>query len=234
MTAPVPAPRTALHRVRVFDGYRLSEPRTVVLEGPVIGTDPAGAQGMDAHGAVLLPGLIDAHIHLDGAGNLEQLRSAGVTTAMDMATWQPQLVERLRALSGVSDFRSAMIPVVGDIDPEAVPGVPEDLVRAAIVATPAGAEEGVRWRVAEGSDYIKIMLGPSGPGSRSDRASAGAVVAAAHARDRRVVAHALTVDLPHGRRCRGRRPRPRPARPRVGLAGPGPDRRGRDGCACRR
>ncbi|TQF66359.1 amidohydrolase family protein [Rhodococcus spelaei] len=188
--------RTALTNVRVFDGRNLSEPRTVVMDGAVIGTDATDAEVVDADGGVLLPGLIDAHIHLDSRDNLEQLCSFGVTTALDMATWQPRLVEQLRGTPAVTDIRSAGTPVVGDVDPDAVPGVPPDLVREAIIGSPDDAEDGVAWRVAQGSDYIKIMLGPAGPGEQGgqDQATAEAVVAAAHAHGRKVVAHALTVD----------------------------------------
>ncbi|WP_125612265.1 amidohydrolase family protein [Specibacter cremeus] len=188
--------KIALSGVRVFDGRRLSGQRTVVIDGAVIGTDPAGAEVIDAKGAVLLPGLIDAHIHLDGPGNLEQLRSFGVTTALDMATWQPHLVEQLRNQAGTTDIRSAMIPVLGDVDADAVPGVAPDLVREAIVRSPGEADGAVGWRVARGADYIKLMIGSSGPGGAGgqDQPTADALVVAAHAHGKKVIAHALTAD----------------------------------------
>jgi hypothetical protein len=39
-----PAAKTALVNVRVFDGHRLTDPGTVVIDGAVIGTDPTGAR----------------------------------------------------------------------------------------------------------------------------------------------------------------------------------------------
>ena len=78
--------KTALANVRVFDGRRLREPATVVIDGDSIGKDPAGARVIDCDGAVLLPGLIDAHVHLYGREDLEQLSGFGVTTALDMGT----------------------------------------------------------------------------------------------------------------------------------------------------
>jgi hypothetical protein len=94
------AGRTALTGVRVFDGQRLTEPRTVVIDGAVIGSDSSGAREIDAAGAVLLPGLIDAHIHLHGRDTLRQLVSHGVTTGLDMATWPRELLDSLRGVSG--------------------------------------------------------------------------------------------------------------------------------------
>jgi imidazolonepropionase-like amidohydrolase len=47
----------------------------------------------DGQGRVLLPGLIDAHVHVQGEENLVQLASHGITTALDMGndlkTYEP-------------------------------------------------------------------------------------------------------------------------------------------------
>jgi hypothetical protein len=79
--------KTALTNVRVFDGTGLRPPGTVVIDGGLIGTDPGGGQVVDGRGGVLLPGLIDAHVHLSGVETLERLSAFGVTTALDMGTW---------------------------------------------------------------------------------------------------------------------------------------------------
>jgi hypothetical protein len=44
-SAPDPAAggKTVLNNVRVFDGRQLTRPQTVVIDGAVIGTDPAAA-----------------------------------------------------------------------------------------------------------------------------------------------------------------------------------------------
>ena len=84
-TTSAPAPeKIALTQVRVFDGRQLGEPGTVVIDGAVIGTDPAGARLIDADGGILLPGLIDAHIHLSGVQTLEQLASYGGDPVADI------------------------------------------------------------------------------------------------------------------------------------------------------
>ncbi|WP_344418980.1 hypothetical protein [Amycolatopsis minnesotensis] len=57
------ATKTLVRGVRVFDGRRLSEPSTVVIDGAVFGTDGTGAHVVvDADGGTALPGLIDAHL----------------------------------------------------------------------------------------------------------------------------------------------------------------------------
>ena len=191
---PTPSPssdRTVLTGVRVFDGNRLTEPTTVVLDGPVvgpIGRDAGDVRAVDVEGAVLLPGLIDAHVHLHDRDTLERLCSHGVTTALDMATWPASLLASLRGVPGVTDIRSAGTPAIGPGGPHArIPGMPD----GAVVHTPEDAPRAVADRVADGSDYLKIVLEAPGDGG-PDQATAGALVAAAHARGLMVVAHAAT------------------------------------------
>lgn len=188
-TEPGPA-RTALLDVRVFDGRRLTEPRTVVIDGAVIGpdSDAGGAETVDARGMTLLPGLIDAHVHLHGSNNLARLASYGVTTALDMATWPPQLLASLRAVTGTTDIRSAGTPAIGDGGPHArIPGMAQD----AVVRSPQQAGEFVAAQASAGADYIKIVVEAPGQGG-PDQETLDALVAAAHTHGRKTVAHAAT------------------------------------------
>jgi len=177
--------KTALINVRVFDGTSLSEPVTIVIDGGVIGTDPAGAEVIDGDGAVLLPGLIDAHIHLHDANTLDQMCSYGVTTALDMATWPPARVDALRGHVGFTDIRSAGIPATTSGSTHShIPGFPSQ----GLVDSPYAASQFVDERIAEGSDYIKIIADIPGPDQRTMQA----LVAAAHDRGARTVVHATT------------------------------------------
>ncbi|SEP15039.1 amidohydrolase family protein [Amycolatopsis saalfeldensis] len=186
MTAPG---KTALVNVRVFDGHRLTEPRTVVIDGPVIGTDPTGAQEVDGAGAVLLPGLIDAHVHLHGPESLDALARWGVTTGLDMACWPPELIKSLHELTGTADFRTAGLPAIGpDGNHARLLGLPAE----AVILTPEDARRHVEARVAEGVDYIKGVAEAPGDGGPAPEALQ-ALVAAAHAHGLKTVVHAATV-----------------------------------------
>ncbi|WP_432000088.1 amidohydrolase family protein [Streptomyces sioyaensis] len=184
--------KTALTNVRVFDGQRLTDPTTVVIDSGTIGTigtigtDVKGAQTLDAGGAVLLPGLIDAHVHLHGPDSLDQLAAWGVTTGLDMATWPPELLASLRDVPGTTSIRSAGTPVIG-------PGGPHScfLAEEAVIRDAAHADRYVADRIAAGSDYLKIILEAPGEGG-PEAAAAKALVAAAHARGIRVIAHAVS------------------------------------------
>jgi imidazolonepropionase-like amidohydrolase len=179
------ARKTALTRVRVFDGQQLLPPATVVIEGDRIGTDPAGARVIDGAGGVLLPGLTDAHVHVRDRGPLERLASFGVTTVLDMANPSPALVGSLRSVPGLTGLRSAGLPALAPGSLHARMLVTDE--RAQIKGA-GQAEQFVAHRVAEGSDYIKIVIGS--PGADHDQATVDALVTAAHAHGKQAVAHA--------------------------------------------
>jgi imidazolonepropionase-like amidohydrolase len=183
--------RVALADVRVFDGRVLSEPATVVIDGGLIGTDPAGAHVVDGGGAVLLPGFIDAHVHLLNEDHLSQLADYGVTTALDMAAWPPSLVDSLRNRPGVTDIRSAGIPASSAGSAHShLPAYPTE----GLVDGPSDAARFVADRVAEGVDYIKLVADIPGP----DQDTLDALVAAARHQGKLTVAHTVstaTVDM---------------------------------------
>jgi imidazolonepropionase-like amidohydrolase len=177
--------RIALTNVRVFDGRELREPATVVIEGGVVGNDSAGARIIDADGATLLPGLIDAHVHLLNEGHLQQLADFGVTTALDMGAWPPAMVDSLRNRTGMADIRSAGIPATtaGSVRSRLPEWPGQELVDG-----PAGAAEFVTDRIAEGADYIKLIVDIPGP----DQETLDALVAASHQHGKLTVAHAVS------------------------------------------
>lgn len=177
-------PTTALNNVRVFDGTRLTEPQTVAFDS-VLGMDPAGAETIDGAGATLLPGLFDAHVHLNSSAELDQLAEHGITTALDMACWPQQKVDSFRGR--VPDIRSAGLPAIGPGGPHSqMPGMPSE----AILTDPAQAEQFVARRVAEASDYIKVVV----DGQRLSQTVIDAVVAAGQAHGKQAVAHASSLD----------------------------------------
>jgi imidazolonepropionase-like amidohydrolase len=190
-----PAPRIAVTNVRVFDGRRLQPPATVVIDAGRISADPLTLRGhgvarvIDGEGGVLLPGLIDAHVHLRDRHTLEQLASFGVTTALDMACAPPELVNSLRGGRGLTDIRSAGTPAVAPGSPHSQ--IPVVGARGLITGADQ-ARQFVADRVAEGSDYIKIVVG--NPAPSHDQATLDALVAAAREYGKLSVAHASSYE----------------------------------------
>jgi imidazolonepropionase-like amidohydrolase len=177
--------KIALTNVRLFDGRELRRPTTVVIEGGFVASDSAGARITDAGGAILLPGLIDAHVHLLNEDHLQQLAAFGVTTALDMGAWPPSTVDSLRNRTGMADIRSAGIPATTAGSAHShLPGWPA----GELVDGPAGAARFVADRIDQGADYIKLIVDIPGP----DQETLDALVATSHRRGMRTVAHAVS------------------------------------------
>lgn len=179
---------TVFDGVRVFTGEGLTEPRRVFVQGAEIAAEGTPDEVVEGAGRVLLPGLIDAHMHVLGRPDLENLARWGVTTGLDMAAWPQSFVAEMRAQRGVAQIFSATTPAVGPGGNHAkMPGFPAD----GIVTSPQEARAFVERRVADGADYIKIVT-EAAPPAGMDQESVNAVVAAAHEHGLLVVAHSIT------------------------------------------
>jgi imidazolonepropionase-like amidohydrolase len=183
--APTGCEKIALTNVRVFDGRELLGPTTVVIEDGLVASDSAGARMTDSGGATLLPGLIDAHVHLLNEEHLQQLAAFGVTTALDMGAWPPSMVDSLRNRTGMADIRSAGIPATTAGSAHShVPGYPA----GELVDSPSGATRFVADRIDQGADYIKLIADIPG----LDQETLDALVATSHRRGMRTVAHTVS------------------------------------------
>ena len=179
-----------LRGVRVFDGERFSDPTDLVFaEGVIADAAQRGEPADVIEGGFVIPGLIDAHIHLSGPQTQERLAAAGVTSALDMSS-PPPLVAAMRGRQGVTDIRSGMLALSSPTSAHAarlrhVPGAEETYVSSA-----ADAGAAVARRVSQGADYIKVVIDLPG----FDLETVTAIVSAAHDAGLRVVAHASRSD----------------------------------------
>jgi imidazolonepropionase-like amidohydrolase len=156
-------------------------------------TSAADVAVIDGTGQTLLPGLIDSHIHAGGGATaLTKALVFGVTTALDMFTPTPELIrqfkqEQAHGAPNRADLLSALICVTA-------PGGhgTQYAVKIPTIAAPEEAQAFVDARIAEGSDYIKIIYGPSMLSLTQEvntRQTLAAVIRAAHARDKLAVVH---------------------------------------------
>jgi imidazolonepropionase-like amidohydrolase len=186
-----------IRNVRVFDGEKTLPPTDVIVRNGVIasvGTKaPSVLEAIDGTGRTLLPGLIDAHTHAFGDA-LERALVFGVTTELDMFTdhsFAAAMRKQQREPGGASkraDLFSAgtLVTAPGGHGTEYGMKIPT-------LTSPADAEAFVAARIAEGSDYIKIVY-DSGAAYQLkmpsiDRETLGATIAAVRKAGKLAVVH---------------------------------------------
>lgn len=191
---------TLVQDVRVFDGQAVHERRSVlfddarVVDADFRGPAPAGARIVQGAGRTLLPGLIDAHTHAFRQFDLPVL--FGVTTQIDMFTAVPVMQDAKRSMAagrhaGQADLFSAGTLATAPGGHGTQFGVP-----IPTLSSPGEAQAFVDARIAEGSDFIKIVLEAGGHGAGAmnslDIATATALIEAAHRRGKLAVVHVST------------------------------------------
>ncbi|KAI8804716.1 putative hydrolase [Cladochytrium replicatum] len=181
--------KLALDNVRVFDGSAIIGPTTVIIDGSVIGpignsVDVAVDQRIDCNEATLLPGFIDAHVHLTDKSQLLQMAAAGITTALDMGNFDAEQFNSFRDLPGLPDVRTSGFAATTANSRHSMLGFPKDKLVS-------DAESATKWtedRVSENVDYVKIIADVPGP----DQATLDAITTTAHKHQKLVVAHAAS------------------------------------------
>lgn len=200
---------TAITNTRIFDGERIIDAHTVVIENTTIcavgGAAPSGANIIDARGATLIPGLIDAHVHTDLDG-LHDALLFGVTTELEMmGHWTADKRRKIAVRDDIADLRS---PGMGVTPPGGHPSqymksssnlLLRFFFRYPFVSTPDEAVTFVNKQVSNGADYIKIFIEDGTvigfPGLReTSNEILLAAVNEAHRLGKMAIAHVTTVE----------------------------------------
>ncbi|HEV2755865.1 MAG TPA: amidohydrolase family protein [Actinomycetota bacterium] len=165
----------------------------VLRDGRIDGIDvpaPAGAATVDASGLLLIPGFVDAHVHIGFADPAEVVRG-GVTTVRDLG-WPEDAIFPLSRRSRERGFDGPLILCTGPIL-TAPGGYPTRAAWApagtgAEIAAPKDASEIVRRLSTEGAAAIKVALNPP-VGPVFDAETLTAIVGAAHGARLKVTGH---------------------------------------------
>ena len=211
----------AIRAARVFDGRQVVDGAGLVFveDGRIAGigsarTDiPDGCRLLDRPGATILPGLIDAHVHLvadSGPGALDRLAdfspadcdrviehnlrvslSSGVTSVRDLGD------RDYAVLDWRSRHRAAVAPTIVASGPPITTPAGHCWAMGGAAAGPAALRAAVHQRAERGADLVKIMAsgGAMTAGTSMTEGQYGiddltAVVAEAHAAGLAVTAHA--------------------------------------------
>lgn len=219
------SPLILIQNVRIFDGLspELSEAQDVTIDkGRIVAVSEPGSrkaggdlQTINGEGKVLMPGLIDAHIHLAGSGsvpwepikpdvgyNLQAYLYAGITSVYELgglASQAKKLRKRLNAGKSVGPnlyFTHAPITVDGShpipLGEETAPWPLNKLLKR-VIPTPETKEEAektiARYKKM-GVDYVKLICDQIPNGSPEMGAELmGYLVDAAHREGLKVFAH---------------------------------------------
>jgi imidazolonepropionase-like amidohydrolase len=151
---------------------------------------PDGTKTVDTTGSLLMPGFIDAHVHI-GFHPPETVLANGVTTVRDLA-WPPQVIHPLAERSRNTSFPGPLIVAAGPMltapggYPTKASWAPEGTGR--VVEGPVDARAAVAATIEEGATIIKVALNPA-VGPTLDHKTLRAIVEAAHDRDLKVTGH---------------------------------------------
>jgi len=203
-----PAEGFVVRDVRLFDGERVVEQATVVVRagriveaGPGVAVPP-GLEVVDGRGRTLLPGLIDAHVHTWGNALAETL-NFGVTTVLDMFSDPGPARELRRSRASFAPRAHADLFSAGWLATAPRGHGTQFGLPVPTLSTPDEAAVWVDARLAEGSDYIKIVYEPrdanglGAPFPSLDGATLAALVAATQARGRLAVVHVSRLFAAH-------------------------------------
>ncbi|KAI1211181.1 uncharacterized protein F4807DRAFT_419294 [Annulohypoxylon truncatum] len=179
--------KTAIQNVRVFDGYTIGEPQTVIIDGEYItDCDDNVVKTIDAGNRILIPGLIDAHAHVQSVEGLENMTAYGVTTIFNMACPSYELCDTLKSNPGLATLFATMLPALA-------PSGGNAALNQAPAWLPLSPGEDPKFVVdysfGNGSDYFKIVGAADGPTQDQQNT----IVEYAHSLGHFVVQHAPSV-----------------------------------------
>ncbi|KAI1312340.1 hypothetical protein F5Y03DRAFT_339902 [Xylaria venustula] len=152
--------KTIIENVRVFDGECFTHPQSVIFANGRITADTDDiATVVDGTGKYLIPGLIDAHIHVPDIAGLANTTSYGVTTIMNMACADYAACAALRNhnQTDIASVLSAGIAAVGNGSGNGALQPPPDQ----LVYPDTDLPQLVAWAFGNGSDYYKIVAKPA-------------------------------------------------------------------------
>jgi imidazolonepropionase-like amidohydrolase len=187
-----------LANARLFDGISTSVrsgAAVLIEDGRVVRVAatgegaPEGAISVDVAGKMVMPGLVNGHLHAIGAvpdlgfgaqpvlpgtlshalgAHLREFLQYGVTTVRDMGSYGDQVMENRQAMR-YGLYRGSRVLTCGQIVSGTAPG---DVIFDGMYCSVDGVDEvrrGVREQIRRGADFIKVMS----TGARSVELEAG-------------------------------------------------------------
>lgn len=191
----------AITGVTLFDGERFLKNMNVLVEdGVVVSVSDAAPVAeaefiYDGRGKFLVPGFVDAHVHIidPSCTELEDAARFGVTAVFDQYMPLETLAACKETGAAAIKTRRATLYSAGTLVTSPGGHGTQFGMDVPTIVSPNEAAQFVAARLSEGSDWIKIVFEPTaGVVTSIDAETLKAVVAAAHAQDALAVVHIST------------------------------------------
>ncbi|KAI0203085.1 hypothetical protein F4808DRAFT_51724 [Astrocystis sublimbata] len=161
-TRPVPLPstKTAVRKVRVFNGQGFTDPQTVIFADGLITSDSEDIETvLEEPEKFLIPGLIDAHVHVPDITGLAGITSYGVTTVLNMGCSDYAVCTALKHhnQTDLASLLSAGVAAIGNGTSNGALQPPADQ----LVYPDTDLPSLVSWAFGNGSDYYKLIAKPA-------------------------------------------------------------------------
>jgi imidazolonepropionase-like amidohydrolase len=160
-------PKIAITNALIFNGYGIKTDRMVTIDNGIVSTDATDARVLDCSGMTLLPGLIDAHVHMlpnndESTHLLKHMAECGVTTALDMGHLPAAVRNAFCGQAGLADLRFAT-------SSGSTHSRMGQLPKTHLGDSTGQAAQFVQERINEGADYVGVVADISGPARDPER-----------------------------------------------------------------
>jgi len=163
-----------IQNVKMFDGNDVYANCTIIIHDGIIekifknqDTSFSGENVIDGKGLTAIPGLINAHVHIDSINKGEEAVKSGVLTLLDMSRLTKAANPSINELKKLGDSLSYLPYFYSAGNPITVPnGHGTQFLPYETITNVDELPEFIENRVNEGSDFIKIMIERGGPRNR--------------------------------------------------------------------
>lgn len=152
-----------IQNVKLFNGEQIYENATVLIDSNTVQeiikdkvTAFEGENIIDGNGFTLTPAFINAHVHAFKPEQTHEAVQAGVLTLLDLFSTQPAVSDSLRTLGKTSNQHAYYYSAGPTVTVEGGHG--SQFGPVPLVATPEDVPKFIEDRIAEGSDYIKVII----------------------------------------------------------------------------
>lgn len=150
-----------IQNVKLFDGDKIIEHANVYVKGAIIqeisteSPKKSAKREIEGTGKTLIPGLINAHVHLNQVNQLKETAKYGILTVLDLFNTanSAAILREFRDSLGYSYYYSSgpVATVKGGHGTQFGMKIPT-------IKSPAEVEDFIARRIAEKSDFLKIII----------------------------------------------------------------------------